>query len=1107
MRGIPPVRVRFGDFELNLRTGELHRGEGTIELQQQPFQVLLMLVERGGEIATREEIQKKLWPNDTVVEFDQSINAVIKKLRKALGDSADDPKYIKTLARLGYRLMVPVECVAAVPAKEVSSGVYETALPPRRAASSLTGNTISHYRVLEIVGAGGMGVVYRAEDLKLGRAVALKFLPEELGDDPRALERFEREARAASALDHPNICSIYEFGEHEGQPFIVMQLLEGETLRDRLASTASQVSAERAFSVDQLVDVAVQIAMGLEAAHEGGIIHRDIKPANIFLTNRGLVKILDFGVAELMETGEYPNVAPDQQHSALPLSTFDGAVDALNATHSGMAIGTTGYMSPEQAHGDRLDARTDLFSFGLVLYEMATGQRAFGGGTAAVVRDAVLNNTPVPLRELNSMLPARLVATIGKALEKDRERRYQSAAQMRTDLLATPGRGTARKSQRRSWSRRSKLTAATVIFVFVVMAVCGGLWGGRARKSSKALKLTGKDTIVLADFANSTGDAIFDDTLKSALSISLRQSPFLNVLPDSTVAKTLQLMMRPAGTKLTPEVALELCQRAGSKAYIAGTIGSLGSEYVLRLKAVNCQSGDTLAEEQVTAASKEKVLDALGESASKLRSELGESLASVRKFDVPLAQATTSSLEALKEYSVLSDPSRVHTLRAIELDPNFAMAYLSMGVGYASAGDDARASEYLTKAFQLREHASEWEKLFIAMSYYRGVTGELDKASDAGQQMNESYPGQTLNGDLGQVYMDQGEYEKAAEVTRQSLRLDPEGVSNLGIYSNLAEDALGSQHLGETRQIIQEAEGRKAANSILHLCHYALAFLQADATVMSEQQQLFVGKSTEFMMLELASDTEAYGGHLRRQRELTRRAVDAAIRADSKEDAGIFLAIAAQREAVFGNPSEARRTAAEASKFAPTSLGVESESALASALAGDAVRAGSLAQDLDKRFPLHTQMQSIWLPAIRAQLALGRKDPVLALKSVHVPSPIELGEIEFVPNLSCLYSVYARGEAYLAAGQGNAAAAEFQRIIDHSGIVWNCWTGALARLGIARANALQSRTLRGADADAARVRALATYKDFLTLWKEADPDIPILKQAKTEYAKLTAHMR
>jgi len=1106
MRGMVPVRVRFGDFELDLRTGELHQGEGTIPLQQQPFQVLLMLVDRGGEIATREEIRKKLWPNDTVVEFDQSINAVIKKLRKALGDSVDDPKYIKTLARIGYRLMVPVERVAADAADNVSSGIYETALRSKRPASSLTGKTVSHYRVLEIVGGGGMGVVYRAEDLKLGRAVALKFLSEELGEDSKALERFEHEARAASTLDHPNICSIYEFGEHEGQAFIVMQLLEGETLRDRLASAASEVSSERAFSVDQLVDVAVQIATGLEAAHERGIIHRDIKPANIFLTNRGLVKILDFGVAKLMEIGEHASVAPEQQNSAAPPSTFDGAVDALNATRAGMAIGTMGYMSPEQARGDRLDARTDLFSFGLVLYEMATGQRAFSGETAAVVRDAVLNSTPVPLRELNSTLPARLVATIDKALEKDRERRYQSAAQMRTDLLTTLGSRTAQKRRRPSWSRRWKLTAAVVT---LAVAVGIGLWVGRAWKSLNAPKLTDKDTIVLADFDNRTGDPVFDGALKTALNISLRQSPFLALLPEGQVRTTLQQMTRPPGTKLTPEVARELCQRAGSKAFISGAIAGLGSEYVLELKAVNCQSGDILAQEQVTAAPKEKVLDALGKAASNLRGELGESLATVQKFDVPLEQATTSSLEALKEYSMAEKSGgegepRAHRLRAIELDPKFAIAYLLVGEGYADEGEDggARASEYLTKAFQLRDHASEREQLRIEIGYYVDVTGELDKAARAGRDVIESYP-RDPNGyiALGVVYLAQGQYEKGEVVTRQGMRAVT-GKKRAPWYSNLAEDALALQRFDEVRQIILEAEGQKAANPILHRCQYVLAFLQGDATAMSEQQQWFVGKPFESTMLQLASDTEAYGGHLRKQRELTRRAVDAAIREDNNEDAAISLAIAAQREAAFGNASEARRIAAEGSKLALTSLGVESELALAFALAGDATQARSLAQDLDKRFPLHTQMQSIWLPAIRAQLALDRKDPVLALKSVQVASPIELGSIEFAPNISCLYSVYERGEAYLAAGQGSAAAAEFQRILDHSGVVMNCWTGALARLGVARANALQSRTSQGADADAARVRALAAYKDFLTLWKDADPDIPILKEAKAEYAKL-----
>jgi DNA-binding winged helix-turn-helix (wHTH) protein len=653
---------------------------------------------------------------------------------------------------------------------------------------------------------------------------------------------------------------------------------------------------------------------------------------------------------------------------------------------------------------------------------------------------------------------------------------------------------------RRWGSVRPVAAFATAAILLVSVAILGGNWYWR---SHRAGKLTDQDTIVLADFDNRTGDPVFDDTLKTALSISLRQSPFLALLPEGQVRTTLQQMTRPPGTKLTPEVARELCQRAGSKAFISGAIAGLGSEYVLELKAVNCQSGDILAQEQVTAAPKEKVLDALGKAASNLRGELGESLATVQKFDVPLVQATTSSLEALKEYSMAEKSggegeARAHRLRAIELDPKFAIAYLLVG----NSEGRARASEYFTKAFQLRDHASEREQLRIEIEYYVDVTGELDKAARAGRDMIESYP-RDPNGyiSLGVAYMQQGEYEKGEVVTRQGVRAVT-GKKRAPWYSNLAEDALALQRFGEARQIILEAEGQKAVNSILHSCQYVLAFLQGDATAMSEQQQWSVGKPFDAGMLQLASDTEAYGGHLRKQRELTRRAVDAAIREDDSEEAGISLAIAAQREAAFGNASEARRIAAEGSKLAPASLGVESELALAFALAGNTARAESLAQDLDKRFPLHTQMQSIWLPAIRAQLALNRKDPVLALKSVQVASPIELGSINFAPNTSCLYSVYERGEAYLAAGQGRAAAAEFQRILDHSGVVMNCWTGALAHLGVARANALQAKTAQGADADAARVRALAAYKDFLSLWKDADPDIPILKEAKAEFAKL-----
>jgi eukaryotic-like serine/threonine-protein kinase len=643
--------------------------------------------------------------------------------------------------------------------------------------------------------------------------------------------------------------------------------------------------------------------------------------------------------------------------------------------------------------------------------------------------------------------------------------------------------------------------------VMLLVAAVAGVFYFRSRQITH--RLTEKDTIVLADFANSTGDPVFDDTLKTALSVSLNQSPFLNVLSDNKVTATLKLMTRPHDTKLTPDVARELCQRAGSKAYLAGSIASLGSQYVLELKALNCQNGDPLAEEQVTAASKEKVLDALGEAASKLRTQLGESLASVQKFDVPLSEATTSSLEALKAYSLGIEARNQkgyaaalpYHQRAIELDPNFATGYLSLGSDYSSLGEIGRASEYYTKAFQLREHASEREKLTIAASYYQNVTGELDKATQTYQEMIESYPRDwRVYGNLGTVYASQGQYEKAVEVTTQALRLAPDRVSH---YGNLANYALALQRFDEARQIVSEAQARKLDEFTLHDARYALAFLGADSAAIAEQQQWFAGKPEENLGLALASDTEAYGGHVTKARELTKRAVDSAVRADSKENGAIWQANAALQQATDGNGTEARQSATEAVKLAPTSQGVEVEAALAFAMAGDTARAESMAQDLGKRFPLGTQVQSLWLPAIQAQLALDKKNPASALNALQAAtSPIELGQIAFVANISCLYPTYVRGEAYLATGQGSAAAAEFQKILDHSGIVWNCWTGALAHLGVARANALQSKTSQGADADAARVRALAAYKDFLTLWKDADPDIPVLKEAKAEYARL-----
>jgi Tfp pilus assembly protein PilF len=555
-------------------------------------------------------------------------------------------------------------------------------------------------------------------------------------------------------------------------------------------------------------------------------------------------------------------------------------------------------------------------------------------------------------------------------------------------------------------------------------------------------------------------------------------------------------------------VTRELCQRAGSKAYLAGSIASLGSQYVLGLKAVNCESGNTLAEEQVTAAAKEKVLDALGEAAAKLRGELGESLATIQKIDIPLEQATTSSLEALQAYSLgrraLAEKGAAAAVpyyqHAIELDPNFALGYLAVGDAYYSMAQVGRASEYLTKAFQLRDHASERERLKIAAQYNELVTGELEKAAQVYQESIAGYPRDAAaHNSLGAVYTSQGRYDKAAEEFRESMQLGKEFAD---VYINLAYSLLALQRLDEAGQTIRQGEGRKLEDSGFPEVLYAVAFLRNDLSAMEEQQHRFAGKPEENYGLSLASDTYAYAGHLGRARELTKNSVDSAIRADSKENGAIWLENSALREAAFGNLSEARQTTAEGLKLVPTSQGVEAEAALAYAMAGDRTRAQLLAQDLDKRYPADTRMQSLWLPATRAQLALNQKNWADALNDLRASSGIELGEIQFVVNASCLYPTYIRGEAYLASGQGKEAAAEFQKIIDHSGIVWNCWTGALAHLGVARANALQSRTSQGADADAARVRALAAYKDFLTLWKDADPDIPILKQAKAEYAKL-----
>ena len=945
-----------------------------------------------------------------------------------------------------------------------------------------SGTRLGPYEIVAPLGEGGMGEVYKARDARLRRDVAVKVLPAHSIDSPQARERFQREARAVAALQHPNICTVYDIGETaDGSPFIVMELLRGETLQQRLRRGPVEVPL--------LLDAAIAVADALDVAHRAGIVHRDLKPANIFMTRRGPM-ILDFGVATTDPRATAADAMASVTETRLPL------------TEEGNAVGTVAYMSPEQLRGEVVDARSDLFSFGLVLYEMATGRQAFRASTSAAIGAAILHQQPQPPRGIQPDLPDACEQIVLKALEKDRDLRYQHAADVRADLqrlkrntASTPVSAATHDAGSRPARRLNAPIAVIAAGVVVVLGVAGYFY-----YAGPAPTLTDADTIVLGDFTNTTGDAVFDDTLRQGLSVQLQQSPFLRLLPEQRIQRTLGLMGQPIETRLTPEVARQICERTASAAVLDGSIAGLGSAYVLGLRATDCRTGTVLDQQQAQASRKEDVLMTLSQVASTFRARIGESLASIKEHETPLAEATTTSLEALKAFTAgmkvtLAKGNAVGMplfKRATDIDPSFAVAHAHLGLGYSGTGETELAVKSIRTAYELRQRASDPEKFFIEFLYDRDLTGNLESARQTLQLWAQAYPRDALVAGLlmGFSVQGTGRYEEGVDAGHRSLLLDPDGMFN---YLGLARSYMHLERFDDAERTIQRADERHIESTELAILDAYLALLRNDTDGMARGFARARGKPDEDLATHAQALVLARSGRLRAARTLSQSAIDTAQKSGRNQSAASYEAAAAVWDAFYGNLEAARRTAINALARS-NGRDVEYGMGFALAVAGDVARADTLASDLERRFPEDTSVRFTYVPALRALLAMKRYElpKALELLQTNVPYELALSGLPFNEFFGSMYPVYLRGQVYLAQGRTSDALAEFQKMLDHRGLVRADPVGAMVHIERGRAYAMAGD----------KVKARAAYEEFLALWKDADAEVPILAQAKAEYAKV-----